>query len=268
MNQPLVIEETWVREALLTVLPPGIVGHRLPEVMAEIGKAPQTWTGIEEAFFRPLHLFIRHHDPRREQLRLQLVEQIERVLIQDDRPYVSEWIEAQKLDWMRQDKPWWAARLKEADRESRLPNCKAKVQSERTRNAQWWKTFDRYAEKWRVPPVLTNAHIDGTIKTPSDWVRQVRFIERGLVRKSFLPVLDDYNIPARYGADVANQLSRHISEMTKDLDCVDNIRVALAGDRMEMNHYRWRKSQGCCGSVDREVFVNGQRFAIGCNYGH
>ena len=105
MNQPLVIEETWVREALLTVLPPGIVGHRLPEVMAEIGKAPQTWTGIEEAFFRPLHLFIRHHDPRREQLRLRLAEQIERVLIQDDRPYVSEWIEAQKLDWMRQDKP-------------------------------------------------------------------------------------------------------------------------------------------------------------------
>lgn len=268
MNQPLVIEETWVREALLTVLPPGIVGHRLPEVMAEIGKAPRTWTAIEEAFFRPLELFLRDNYLHREQLRHRLAEQIERVLIQDDRPYVSEWIEAKKFDWMRRDKPWWSARLKEADRESRLPNCKARLRSDRTNKAQWVSVIDRYEEKWRLPPNIGLAHINGVIKTPSDWLRTVRFIERGLVRKSFLPKLDDYDLDGRYGRAVAVQLRHEIAKMTKDLDCVDNIRVALAGDRMEMNHYRWRKSQGCCGSVDREVFVNGQRFAIGCNYGH
>lgn len=268
MTEPLRIEETWVKDALLTVLPPGIVGHRLPEVMAEIGKAPRTWTGIEEAFFRPLELFLRRHDPRREQLRGQLVEQIERVVLQDDRPYVSEWIVAQSLDWMRRDKPWWAARLKEADRESRLPNCKARLLSERTRKAQWSSVFDRYAEKWRLPPTLANAHMDGTIKTPSDWVRQIRFIERGLVRKSFLPVLDDYDLDGRYGRDVATMLRYEIRKMTEDLDCVDNVRVAAEDNRMEMNHYRWRKSHGCCGSVDTVAFVHGRRFAIGCNYGH
>ena len=50
--------------------------------------------------------------------------------------------------------------------------------------------------------------------------------------------------------------------------CIDNHRFALHGDEEGMAKYDRQKDDGCCGSFDREIIVNGLPAKIGCNYGH
>lgn len=52
------------------------------------------------------------------------------------------------------------------------------------------------------------------------------------------------------------------------LEYVDNIRVALANDTIEFKEYDKKASQGCCGSFDTTVIINGDVYMIGCNHGH
>lgn len=53
-----------------------------------------------------------------------------------------------------------------------------------------------------------------------------------------------------------------------DDGCIDNYRFAFQNDKEGMDKYERQYNDGCCGSFDEEVKVNGRLATIGCNYGH
>lgn len=50
--------------------------------------------------------------------------------------------------------------------------------------------------------------------------------------------------------------------------CIDNYRFAFADDAEAVAEYELAQEQGCCGSSDFEILINGHKAYIGCNYGH
>jgi hypothetical protein len=60
-------------------------------------------------------------------------------------------------------------------------------------------------------------------------------------------------------------------DMYDDLDgeqCFDNYRFAFLDDAAQVALYEKAERDGCCGSSDEEVLVDGRRAWIGCNFGH
>jgi len=53
-----------------------------------------------------------------------------------------------------------------------------------------------------------------------------------------------------------------------DDPCTDNIRFAYRDDMAQSAWYRMKQNDGCCGSFDAEISINGRPAMIGCNYGH
>ena len=53
-----------------------------------------------------------------------------------------------------------------------------------------------------------------------------------------------------------------------ELDCADNYRWYKDGDAEGQKLYEEAREDGCCGSLDTSTFINGQKWFIGCNYGH
>lgn len=53
-----------------------------------------------------------------------------------------------------------------------------------------------------------------------------------------------------------------------DDGCIDNHRFAYLDDDQSMRLYETRREDGCCGSFDADVIVDGRAARIGCNYGH
>lgn len=50
--------------------------------------------------------------------------------------------------------------------------------------------------------------------------------------------------------------------------CVDNVRFAFLDDLEAVAEYNDQQLSGCCGSLDKEVFIDGRKALVGCNYGH
>jgi hypothetical protein len=50
--------------------------------------------------------------------------------------------------------------------------------------------------------------------------------------------------------------------------CVDNYRFAYMDDDEAVYKYEEQEEQGCCGSFNTVVCINGRDAYIGCNYGH
>lgn len=53
-----------------------------------------------------------------------------------------------------------------------------------------------------------------------------------------------------------------------DDPCKDNYRMAHEDDAIQMAEYQAAIEDGCCGSFDALVEIDGKRVWIGCNYGH
>jgi hypothetical protein len=51
-------------------------------------------------------------------------------------------------------------------------------------------------------------------------------------------------------------------------DNLDNIRFAYVGDPDAERIYEEQVNQGCCGSFDIDITVDGKPARIGCNFGH
>lgn len=66
----------------------------------------------------------------------------------------------------------------------------------------------------------------------------------------------------------AEKIHKIIDSEIKDLDCVDNVRVALSSNEESVKMYEKARKDGCCGSFDKEFVINGKIYLIGCNYGH
>lgn len=56
--------------------------------------------------------------------------------------------------------------------------------------------------------------------------------------------------------------------MMVDESCVDNERFAYVEDSIAMAQYDKQQDDGCCGSFDAVIMVDGKEAMIGCNYGH
>lgn len=67
-----------------------------------------------------------------------------------------------------------------------------------------------------------------------------------------------------------NSYEAALKRMLEEVDdpCVDNIRFAWLDDTEACQKYAEAKQDGCCGSFDREISINGREANIGCNYGH
>jgi hypothetical protein len=50
--------------------------------------------------------------------------------------------------------------------------------------------------------------------------------------------------------------------------CINNERFAYIEDHIALVEYYDRQEQGCCGSFDADIIVDGRLAIIGCNYGH
>lgn len=49
---------------------------------------------------------------------------------------------------------------------------------------------------------------------------------------------------------------------------IDNERFAFLDDADAMGKYADQQNEGCCGSFDIEIIVQGRAATIGCNFGH
>lgn len=52
------------------------------------------------------------------------------------------------------------------------------------------------------------------------------------------------------------------------LEYADNFRVCKVGDPEGEQAYMDKQQNGCCGSFDREVTIDGEAWMVGCNHGH
>lgn len=70
--------------------------------------------------------------------------------------------------------------------------------------------------------------------------------------------------------NVALWASRRLQEITRELACVDNYRVARVGNTCQERRYRRQEKRGCCGFLDviDVCPVDGKPYRLGCNYGH
>lgn len=78
-----------------------------------------------------------------------------------------------------------------------------------------------------------------------------------------------------YGDQIDRCLLAKIHELSKDDDCVDNIRFAETTNRADMRRFRKAMERGCCGSHSSNVtidtllgFGTPRVFVVGFNYGH
>lgn len=58
-----------------------------------------------------------------------------------------------------------------------------------------------------------------------------------------------------------------MEESVSDL-YMDNERFAYVEDPIAMAQYDKQQDDGCCGSFDAVIMVDGKEAMIGCNYGH
>lgn len=54
----------------------------------------------------------------------------------------------------------------------------------------------------------------------------------------------------------------------EDERCIDNGRFAFVDDDAAMTEFDRRANDGCCGSCEYTIVVDGRLAVIGCNYGH
>jgi len=48
----------------------------------------------------------------------------------------------------------------------------------------------------------------------------------------------------------------------------DNFRLARSNNLRQVAFFNYRRSQGCCGSFNEQVVLDGENFLLGWNYGH
>lgn len=70
--------------------------------------------------------------------------------------------------------------------------------------------------------------------------------------------------------EIANWLFVKLNSMINENEYADNYRFALAGDSITTALYEYRAKKGCCGSIDEETIcpIDGNKYYIGCNFGH
>ncbi len=73
-----------------------------------------------------------------------------------------------------------------------------------------------------------------------------------------------------YTNPIAKWVEEQLTELSTDLELVDNFRIARQSINWEVYEYNRTKSVGCCGYVDeiKTCPINKAKYMIGFNYGH
>tara|TARA_Y100001938_G_C7786465_1_gene280431 strand:- start:190 stop:426 length:237 start_codon:yes stop_codon:yes gene_type:complete len=66
--------------------------------------------------------------------------------------------------------------------------------------------------------------------------------------------------------EVWYELELQIAE--NNLEYADNYRAYRVSDGLHFDEFVKRYKAGCCGSYENGMNYNGERWIIGCNYGH
>jgi hypothetical protein len=72
------------------------------------------------------------------------------------------------------------------------------------------------------------------------------------------------------GGTVPVEVSQALRDFIEkfDLEYADNTRFSPVDDPQGMMEFDEISAGGCCGNFEREIEVNGQKWMVGCNYGH
>lgn len=199
-----------------------------------------------------------------------------------ERQRLDAWILDANLEWHRKDRGYWKEIFKRAGAETFIPGTgvyepryDGRPQQERDEVSQYWKRlcwrgglpigeFDIWDSSVSGLPLDHPKAYWGPQST-AQWIRVLRFwirTEQCVLDSGVRRTLDDYPPKVKQGLSIA------INLMTKDLDCVDNIRFAQTRKPGEMRRFRRTARSGCCGSAERYVIIGTQQYIIGCNYGH
>ena len=189
--------------------------------------------------------------------------------------------EARNIIWTRKDPAYWKNLFKRAEEETFIPGMnvpqrdwqgllteKDNVELYWSRLARALPTGDRNDHRmWGFKLVGGRSEWIpyGHPRTHAHWLRILRFWIRqevSLLEAGVRRELADYPKEVQDGLELAIDL------MTKDLDCVDNIRFAETRKPGEMRRFKRAADNGCCGSTDRYVIIGRTQYIIGCNYGH
>lgn len=82
------------------------------------------------------------------------------------------------------------------------------------------------------------------------------------MREVRISCADFPNVPK----EVWFELEIQIAE--QDLDCADNFRAYRVSDGLYRSEFIKRYNAGCCGSYENGATNGGEKWIVGCNYGH
>lgn len=69
-------------------------------------------------------------------------------------------------------------------------------------------------------------------------------------------------VPLQVWEDLRYEIAR------SELECADNFRAYRHKDKKFFNQFMEAKDKGCCGCFESNTLVDGEKWIIGCNYGH
>jgi hypothetical protein len=155
------------------------------------------------------------------------------------------------LDMMSKDRKYWSDVFK---------NWSKQTFFEYTKNHMCFRDHDDGEFSCCLKPEkLLNGNL-AVIKH----IRSARYVvrmRRNCPSRGMDPVRD-------YGYEIGMAIEAAIEKSFGDLECVDNVRFARVSSRKDMRRYRAQQQSGCCGSTDHVEEINGEKYLIGCNFGH
>jgi len=69
-------------------------------------------------------------------------------------------------------------------------------------------------------------------------------------------------VPEQVWADLEYEIAR------AELEYADNLRAYRYKDGRGLEAYKRAERRGCCGSFETSTMVEGEKWIIGCNFGH
>ena len=122
-----------------------------------------------------------------------------------------------------------------------------------------------FSQLWEIQPYI-ELHQDATIYHCAEYFGSIHNVPEHSVKR----MTDRWeHVPGEtiiYPDEVMEALDYEVGR--NDLDFADNYRAFRDRDNFLKNSFLEKESTGCCGGFETAVTVNGERWIVGCNFGH
>lgn len=98
--------------------------------------------------------------------------------------------------------------------------------------------------------------------------REERKLDKETRQRKIAQLAKEPSIYDRTQFDSEKEAADWMYEVLAGEEFFDNYRFCYAEDDNAVRKYEQQRYEGCCGSVDYDIFVRGQPAKIGCNFGH